>query len=162
MRLNTVLIISGFIALGTVQLFLFRFEKVDHYLFLNRYTGVVYTYAELMEQPKPIPESDKIKALNREIISLNKTSEELMQQIDIRDQEIKLLNEIKKRYLSENRKEVNDCFKRLSYVIGCYAQSRVYTRINMDNDVYTPQQVMDEMLKCRNNLEDLLKNKAPD
>jgi hypothetical protein len=115
-----------------------------------------------MRKPEEIPESDKIKSLNKEIIELNKTLGTLTEQIDIRDDEIKLLNEIKRRYLSENRKDINDSFKRLSYVIGCYAQSRFYSRINMDNTVYTPEQVMNEMLKCRNNLDDLLKSKAPE
>ena len=162
MRLNTVLICAGILILSAIQLFLFRFQRIDNYMLLNRYTGTVHSYMDLMVQPKEISESDKIKSLKEEIIKLQNGQSECLNQINIRDEEIKLLNEIKRRYLSENRKEINDCFKRLSYVIGCYAQSRVYSRISMDNTVYTPEQVMDEMLKSRNKLEELLNNKAPE
>lgn len=162
MKKNAILICAGILIVLTVQLFLFRFQRVDSYLFLNRYTGTVYTYADMMVQPKAPSESDKIKSLNKEIESIKHDRDKLFEQIKIRDEQIELLNEVSHRYFSEQRKDINTGTKRICYMIDCYYRQRGNGRIYLDNKVYDSERVLTGIFDCANTLKDLINKEAPE
>jgi hypothetical protein len=162
MKVNSIMIAAGILVLLAIQLLLFRFQKVNDYLVLNRYTGTAHIIADLMAKPKETSESDKIKSLNKEIESIKHDRDKLFEQIKIRDEEIELLNEVSRRYFSEERKDINTGTKRICYMIDCYYRQRRDGRIYLDNKFYDPERVLNGIFDCATTLKDLINKEAPE
>ena len=159
MKVNTIIIAAGILVLLAVQLFLFRFQKVNDYLVLNRYTGTAHIIADLMAHPKEPSESDKIKKLNDEIKNLKNDNKELKYDSDLASKIIDL-QQMKLEYIEGINSNITVTAKRLCYMMKCYDAASY--QVQMDGKLYWPDDVLRGIRKCREKLEADINNKAPE
>jgi hypothetical protein len=162
MKVNSIIIATGILILLSIQFYLFRFEKVGSMMYRNRYTNSVYIPIDGAFRSCATSESEKVKTLNNEIESLKSNRNEMLEQIKIRDEQIELLNEVSRRYFSEERKDIDTGTKRICYMIDCYYRQRGDGRIYLDNKFYDSERVLTGIFDCANTLKNLINKEAPE
>jgi hypothetical protein len=131
---------------------------VDGYLFLNRYTGTIYTYADMMVQPKAPSESSKIKNLKKELeIANSKLADKCSMERKLRDEMSQLQKEILKRH-----KDVYNQAENLCKLIKSYSNTTPGYQVEINGSFYDPNKVWTLIVNSSTLLNDKLKQEAPE